>query len=456
MAIKTVNSGSDEPYKFAPDFERALAYLACSDERTWTMAAHALEPALLESDEARLLITAAQAIARDLGKPPCSTLLVIQRLRRWVSDGKQTLESVYKANDYLDAALEAGVPNVEATIGELVPILRRRLEFAAIETGLKAYQGGASLAPMDTALEKARGLGRISSDMGTTWGAQTAARIVADRSIERLATYIPELDDMFTGGFGRGTMTALLGGSGAGKSIGLTHLTVASMMQGLNVAVATLEVPTSHWAARVHACAVGVETNEVMGALTAQELTQQTNDMRDRAYDHYGYPMGSVVIRDFPAKVTSPRDITTWVEKLERGGARYDVIVIDYCDKLRVSQGKKSVEVAGSSGTYGMMGDIYDELFNYTKDTRRWLFTATQAKSHNDAMKRILDENDCADSINKTRVLDQLISLNPRDDYTSILWYIAKARYNGCRGVKIGPLPVAFGVARIAPVLWVP
>lgn len=456
MAIKTVNSGADEPYGFDEPFERAVTYLACSDEKFWSMVGYAIDPALLSSQNAKLLFTAAGAVARDTGRSPASALIVIQRLRRWMREGRYTQDDVFGCNDYLDDALAAGIPNVQVAIGEIVPILRRRAEIEAIETGLKELQGGNNLSRINTALERAASIGRVNEDLGTTWGAQTAARTVRERSIEKLSTYIPELDDAFVGGFGRGTMTALLGGSGAGKSLGLTHFAVAGSVQGLNVAVATLEIPTVQWSARVHSCACGVETNEVIHSLPEHVIAKQVQDFTERCDNYYGYPPGRVVIRDFPAKATSPRDIITWVERIEReSNSRFDMIIVDYADKLKPSGGQKKSN-SESASSYTAMGDIYDEFFTYGKDTRRWTLTATQAKGHKEGEKTLLDENDCADSINKTRTLDQLISLNPRDEFASLLWYIAKARYSGCRGYKIGPLPHAFSIGRIAPVVWCP
>ena len=453
MALKTVNNAADEPYAFDPAFERALTYYACTHEWFWQMSAHALDPALLGCNEAKLLVTAAGAIARDTGRPPCSTIVVIQRLHRWMADGKYTQDDLFLANDYLDAAISAGLPDVDSVLSELVPVLQRRLEFDALETGLKEYQGGSSLKSIVPALEKAHSLGRLSADVGTAWGPQSAARTLKERCIEKLALYVPEIDDLFIGGFGRGTMTAFLGDTGAGKSLALCHAAVAAAVQGLNVAVATLEVPVVHWNARVHACAVGIETNEVIYALDEAIILQQQQEFARRVEDHYGYPCGGIHTHEFPAGVTSPRDVINWVERMERDGPRFDVLVVDYADKLRPSHGKKKAGDEAAS-TYSAMGSIYDELFNWGKGTHRWTYTATQAKTIKDPDKHVLTENDCADSKNKSRILDQLITLNPRDDFQSLLWFIAKARYNGCRGQKIGPLPTAFGIGRVSPVLW--
>lgn len=457
MSIRQVSTAHDEPYSLDPEFERAVVYLCCASENFWSLGGHVIDPALLGSEHAKLVVQACGAIARDTGRPPCGFPVVFQRLRSWVNAGKYTLDVYSACGDYLDAAHTNGVPNEEAILGELVPLLRKRMEFDALESGLRSYQGGGSLAELRQALDRIEGLGVTRDDFGTGWGTASAGHIVKERCLDRLLSHIPELDEAMGGGFKRKTLTTFMASTGVGKTFSLAHMAVAAAIQGLNVAVATLEVPSSEWHARVHACACGVELNDVTGIYTEAELAEQATAFQRSVTDTLHVMPGAVYVNDFNTTAT-PADIHSWILKLEeRKGVPFDVTIVDYADKLQTSRrkrGKKSnVPDVDNTSTYHAQGNVYDELFDEAKRKGRWVLTATQAVRSKELNTRLLTEFDGADSQNKARIVDQMIGLNRRPE--GLVWNVCKSRYSPT-GAFFGPIPTCYEVGRIVPIVWVP
>ncbi len=62
----------------------------------------------------------------------------------------------------------------------------------------------------------------------------------------------------------------------------------------------------------------------------------------------------------------------------------------------------------------------------------------------------ILGLDDVADSKGKTRNFDTVVGINPSKDYKDMTFGLLKNRH-GARGARVGPLPVDFSCARIAP-----
>jgi hypothetical protein len=57
---------------------------------------------------------------------------------------------------------------------------------------------------------------------------------------------------------------------------------------------------------------------------------------------------------------------------------------------------------------------------------------------------------DVADSSNKVRVADKVVTVNPSEDQTECLFFVAKNRTGAAR-VKVGPLPCNFACGMVAP-----
>ncbi len=427
-----------EPYGLSPSFERAVSWLACSRPRFWGTVAHSIEPDLLDQAACKLALKAAGAIAKELGRGPESTVLVLQRIRRWVTEGKCTLEQCQDVGAMFDDAEDEGATLMEeSTTNELVPILRRRIQREAIRLGIKVSQEDKPLAPVLDLFSRAHRLGVQDVSLGTKFGLGSMAELTGPPE-DRLPTGISDLDGCLDGGMERGQMGVVGGYAGGGKSMFLAQVAAETIWSGRSVAYATLELPVKVQNDRIAANLFGIPVNDIRGTAKTEV---------ERRFTSLDGLLGPLYLRHFTAQATTVDDIREWVTGTEAFmTSPIDLVIVDYADKMTARSTKKKED----KGEYSGMRDVFEGLRIFAEETRKWMWTATQLKRKDDKRKkRRADGDDVADSIHKTRVTDILITLNPDEDQTEIAYFVSKNR-TGRSQIGAGPLPVDWTHGRIA------
>lgn len=451
----TTDSGKRRnPYNFAPRFEDVVVFMACTNASFYGAAGRELEPAALASPVNTMLMQAAHAVAEDMGSGPGSASVVVQRLARWRHEGRVRHEQVLAASDALDVVELAGTPDVAAVLCELVPVLQRRIEQKALHEGITAQARGEGLQVFVDAAQKAASLGKVDRSLGVEIGSDAAfAEVERARLLDHLPLGVAELDTLLDGGPPRGTLTVVLAPQKSGKSMFLGHISASAMKRGQFVAYATLEVSRAEMTARVKANISGVPINTLLREGDTAEARAVFHDMRDA--------LGPCRVQSFPARHTSVADLRRWVGDLERAhGRRLDLLVIDYLDKLRPP--KSGPQRGPAAKLYDTMSEVYEEARVWAEQTGLWIITATQSKGRPGNGRNakpgdndVLDMGDEADSVEKSRIADLFITMNPRDDGKQVLFFVAGNRH-GQQRVSAGPVPVDFKCGRISPVVAAP
>lgn len=438
-----VKQRAHDPYNFDPGFEAALVTaLSCRPKLYGRVGEH-LDPECLGAPAAKLALQALNVVVRDLGSGPESVVVVLQRLRRWMHEGKTTHAEIVAVMDLYDTAEDRGLPSTEELVGEVVPVLKRRMERESIDTALQEFQRKGDPARALARMEIARRLGIAESGIGTVLGPASFEQILRLQRVVRMRTGIMELDDALDGGMFRATLTTLMAGTKVGKSMGLVQLACAGLLQGFNVACATLELPVPIWSARVKANLTGIPINAILEdpyGCGAAELLDEFQSLP---------AFGRITFKAFTAKVTSMTDLLSWIADVEEVWASpVNLLVVDYADKMRSRTSKGSEE----QSSYQSTDAVYDDLFGWARDNDRWSATASQAKRVKDRRDkgRKLEADDVADGMGKVRNSDYVITLNARDEGEQMLYNVITRL--GRSGVTAGPLPTDYAVARIGPV----
>ena len=426
-------------YGFSGTFEMLVTLYACADTDFYARLGHALEPDLMVNASSKLAVQAALSIALDTGKAPASSLLVVQRVRRWVADGKTSMGELVALGDYLDDAdqlrEDTGVAPADVLAEALVPV-RRRMEQKATESALSAFGKGGDFSAVVDLLGAARGLGEAAAvGLGVDLSGALAC-IQAVRAVDYLETGIGVLDSELGGGVPRGTQTVIVGGPGDGKSMMMTHLAAHALRDGLNVAIATLELPVTVQMSRLVANLTGVPENEIRAGRTqvAAQVLQKVLPT-----------LGLVRCEHFTAHATTVQDLLTWLAHVEKTqGKKVDVFVVDYADKL--------LAVGRDINEYNAARRIYEDLRIWAEREQRWLVTASQAKARTKDTKKRRDVEDAADSMHKARVCDVMLTLSVtgEDPVREVSIFVAKNRLGRSR-FAVGPLPTDFGMGRMVP-----
>lgn len=432
------------PYGFDSNYERAVVYYLASNPKFFGRIGSAIEPDCLADETARSITRAAQSIAHDCGTGPDSTTLILQRMRGWFKEGKILEETVYNAVEYFDAveADMSKLPSWEKCLPDLIAIIKRRMEWTALQTGLKEYSHRGDTSRVVDIFNKAKRLGTTDDGVGSRIGRASLQGIKVLAEADKVQTGILELDDYLRGGRMRGTLWMWMGRPGSGKSMGLVGDACAAAYQGHLVCAATCELAQSLWEARINAHLTGISIDEILANPMCIE------EQIDTITTAPGF--GGIIVKAFQSGVSTVEDVFDWTKHCEdMYGCKCSTLVVDYLDKLKSRERIKD--------RYEELGVISDKLFYYARDGERWSTTATQARRGDKNKKgksSRLEQEDMGDSDLKSRNTDYLCTINPEDDgYNSL--FIAKNRV-GPAGKSVGPFPTDFSIARLAPTVFLP
>ena len=123
-----------EPYNLDPTFERAVLAMCCLNPRFWARVGHFIDPKAMNLPLAKILLLCCHEIQTETGRGPKASMIVVQRLTRKKDEGKVTPDQIRAVVDLIDDAVDYGLPEEEATVNELVPVIKRRMQSAAVLT----------------------------------------------------------------------------------------------------------------------------------------------------------------------------------------------------------------------------------------------------------------------------------------------------------------------------------
>lgn len=413
-----------DTYALSPAFERIVAVMCCTKPGFYGKIGHAIVPDMLRLESCRLLVKAAQVIGRELGHGPSDARVVMQRLTTLMDDGQVTND---QRQDALDVFVDVdALPPEDEIIGELGAVLKRAMQHDAVRTAMDNFSKKGDFSEVVQIISKANSLGKVDTSIGEELTPGNFAEIDRMRNVDRLPVGIPEIDVHLNGGLPRCHVGMIVGGTGVGKSMFLTHVGATALRLGLFVVMATLELNKGLQQARMKANLTGVPILDILHDVNRDVVTKRLE---------YIYPtLGNFVVQYFPAKITTIPEIVDWVHRCEQvKGFKVDLVLLDYVDKVRSHNKEDKNDYAGQ-------GTVMESYRGFLEDERKFGWTASQPqrRAAKERTRRI-EADDVADSMNKARVVDlQLSAMREGDD--QILYYCPKWRL-GEPEWSVGPLP---------------
>lgn len=419
-------------------FELAVLHSCCSRPSFWKRVGGELDPKRMGLRMSAVILTACRRIASEVGRPPTSPLVVLQRIKRWNEEGKLKAEDVQEVADYFDKAEDRGLIAEDDLVAELVPVVRRKMHSEAVLKAHDEFSRRGDFSETKAIVEKADRLGEVVSIDDTNLTSQ-GMDTLDEQNEERLRTPSVELTAGLDGGLPIGGEGIVMAGPGGGKSMYLIDQTATSSLDGKHVLLATLELPQRVQFARVVANLTGVPVNEIL------RDPDQRKVARARLEETEG-ERGPVSIGEFSPHVTTVQDVIQWLDQKEQqSGRKVDVLVIDYADKLWDPRSKDGNE-------YVAMRYVYESLRRDVAVARKmWVWTASQSGRRGRKEKDNIDLDDVSDSMHKVRVADLVLTLNYEnpDNYSETRIFVAKNRTGSSR-FAVGPIATDFARARIA------
>ena len=204
---------------------------------------------------------------------------------------------------------------------------RRQLEYVIINDSQKLIEKN----EYGTLEKKVKDATEISliQDLGVEYFRKPLERI--KETVENSKTYstgFSDLDEKLYGGFTRPSLNLFLGQSNAGKSIFLQNIGLNYALQGMNVAMVTLELQEHLYALRLDAMSTNRSTRDV---IRTQEETAYALMNLAKAHG------GSIFIKFLPNGSTA-NDINAYLKELEiQKNHKIDVLIVDYVDEMHPS-----------------------------------------------------------------------------------------------------------------------
>lgn len=169
------------------------------------------------------------------------------------------------------------------------------------------------------------------------------------------------------GGLSRKTLSIILAGTGAGKSLFMCHCAAANLSAGLNVLYITMEMAEERIAERIDANLMNV---------TMDELKELPKDVFDRKVDKLkGRTSGKLIIKEYPTACAGSANFRHLLNELKiKKKFVPDIIYIDYLNICMSSRLKAGANV----NSYTYIKAIAEELRGLAVEFNVPVVSATQ------------------------------------------------------------------------------
>jgi len=216
------------------------------------------------------------------------------------------------------------------------------------------------------------------------------------------------VNELTSGGLGKGELGVFVAPAGIGKSWGLINIGAHAVKKGMTVIHYTLELNAAY---------VGLRYDSVVTGIPNQNLKHY----QDQVKSDLGKLEGKLVIKYYPTKTCSVMGLRAHIEKCIMQGVKPDVIIVDYADLLRGTGAEKRHELEG----------IYEDLRGLAGEYEVPVWTASQA-NRSALEEDVIGAEKIAESYGKVMVADFVISLSRKvqDKLAGTgRWHVIKNRF---------------------------
>lgn len=426
-----------EPYPFVRPFELALLRQLQADPSCLPRLSQYLEADRFPSEDLRLVVASLLAHYKRLGRVPTGTS-ILQEVRNQVDAGKLTAQQLEQAADCLEQAADCTPTSTEHVLEQVCQQARKRAVWSALDNGLRLY-GSGQLDRVVAEMARADLIGRADQDPGLDLfgtAAERSDRRKNARPTPKWGTGIVEMDDVLQGGLAAGELGVAVGGPGSGKSTYLVGVATHTILQGGTAIYYSFEMAEQDLADRIDSNCTQIPIN----------------DLR-RYADHVGPAMeafwkrtgGCCIIKKFPARVTSCRDLRAHLQMLRATRSIVpSMLILDYPDKMASS------EPARYEKDHQIVGAIYDEVRNLAAEFGCPAWGASQTNAEGDDAK-VAGGGHVARAREKWANADVMFSINRTDDERQaeqVRLHMIKIRTQA-DGMTLGPLRSDYGRGQI-------
>lgn len=238
------------------------------------------------------------------------------------------------------------------------------------------------------------------------------------RKEERIPFDLDYLNRITKGGLPKKTLTILLGGIGAGKSLCMCHMAAANLMMGYNVLYITMELAEERVAERIDANLMNV---------TLDELYELPRDVYKKKIDRIKEKTaGNLVVKEYPTSGAGSGNFRHLLNELRlKKNFKPDIIYIDYINICTSSRLKNS----GNVGSYTYIKAIAEEIRGLAVEFNLPIVSATQVNREG-LNSSDLDLTNTSESIGLPASADIMLAIIATDEMLELNQYMIKQLKN--------------------------
>ena len=269
------------------------------------------------------------------------------------------------------------------------------LEFCKKQKLKEALIKSAKMLQKSSSFEEIRGVVNKAIQLGSDNNFGYDYKIDFERRYEKtdrkaITTGWAEIDAITKGGLGRGELGVIIAPTGAGKSMALTHLGAAALIEGHNVVHYTLELSDT---------AIGCRYDSAITDIKMDDLYNSKKEVIDIIESI----TGKLIIKEYPTRSASVLTIRNHLAKLKNCGHRVDLVIVDYGDLL--------ITKTSTGARYSDMEVIYEELRGLSQEMRCPIWTASQT-NRTGLNAEVVTLESIADAFNKCFVADFIATIS--------------------------------------------
>lgn len=197
------------------------------------------------------------------------------------------------------------------------------------------------------------------------------------------------IDDLMNGGLGGGELAVVVAPSGVGKTWLLTCIGAHAASLGKQVVHYSMELSQTY---------VGARYDTVLTQIASNELKDRKNEVEAKLRKL----RGNVMIKYFPPKGVSTKQIELHLDQMISAGKTPDLIIVDYADLLLSASGR-------NDSTYQEQGGVYIELRGLSGSRGIPVWTASQT-NRSAIDSEVIEADKIADSYAKVMNADFIMS----------------------------------------------
>lgn len=406
-------------YDFSSGFQaKILAYL-WRDATFYTMYSDVLKPQYFESE---IHIDLARIITdyyRKYETSP-SKMALIEEVKTLCSRSELKKEKIESYLEQVQEMSEMTFNDGEYIKDKVVEFGQRQAMIEAIFASVDDIKAGKDFERVKTRIQEASQVGVGIDDLGTSYWENIEERLERTwgaTETEKIPTGIGFLDNIMSGGLGRGELGIVIAPPGSGKTLTLVNFGAHATFNGKNVV---------HYSFEMSEDMITKRYDMRLAEKTAEFLSNKDNRKKAgksleafKAMKRHGH----LIVKDYPTRTCTPTMIKAHLTKLKMSmGFTPDLIILDYPDIMK--PGRQYHERRNE------LEMLYEDIRAIGAQFNCAVWGASQT-NRGALAKEVVTIADLAESFGKAAVADFMIALSQTKKEkrnNQVRYYVAKHR----------------------------